>query len=154
MAIEKILYATDYSDESRHALSVATALARATGAGLLIVHVSPYEPYPVGELFDEEPKPSPIDLDPLREVVPLDPEVPFGHRLVYGEPAEEIVKLAREENTAMIVIGTRGATGLTHLLTGSVAEAVIRQAPCPVVAVRQPMPSEAPVAAVAGDYRI
>jgi nucleotide-binding universal stress UspA family protein len=153
MAIEKILYATDYSEESGYALSVATFLAHATGAGLLIVHVSPYEQYPVGELFDEEPKPSPMDLEPLQEVAPTDFEVPYEHRLVWGEPAAEIIKLAREENAAMIVIGTRGTTGLTHLLTGSVAEAVIRQAPCPVVAVRQPSLTEAPLA-TAGDYRI
>ena len=153
MPSEKILYATDYSEESGYALSVASSWAHATGAGLLIVHVSQYEPYPVGELFDEESKPSPIDLEPLQEVVPTDLEVPYEHRLVYGEPAEEIIKLAREENVALIVIGTRGTTGLTHLLTGSVAEAVIRQAPCPVVAVRQPLPTEAPLA-TAGDYRI
>jgi nucleotide-binding universal stress UspA family protein len=154
MAPDKILLATDYSEESQHALSVATSLARAAGASLLIVHVSPYEPYPVGELFDEEPRPSPIDTEPLEQVVPLDPDVPYEHRLVHGEPAEQIVNLARDENVGTIVMGTRGATGLTHLIAGSVAEAVIRQAPCPVVAVRRPVPAEPQLAAVGDDYRI
>ena len=153
MGSDRILLATDYSEESQHALAVATSLARATGTGLLIVHVSPYERYPVGELFDEEPQPSAVDMEPLEQVVPPDPDVPYEHRLVHGEPAEEIVKLADQESIATIVMGTRGATGLTHLLAGSVAEAVIRRAPCPVVAVRQPAPV-AQLATVEDDYRI
>jgi universal stress protein A len=90
----------------------------------------------------------------LHEVAPSNREVPYEHRLVFGEPAEETIKLAREENVAMIVVGAHGASGLTHLLTGSVAEAVIRGAPCSVVAVRQPLPTEAALVATAGDYRI
>ena len=53
-----------------------------------------------------------------------------------GDPASEIVKVAREEEADLIVMGTRGRTGLAHLLPGSVAERVLRLAPCPVVTVR------------------
>jgi nucleotide-binding universal stress UspA family protein len=53
-----------------------------------------------------------------------------------GAPWSEIVNLAREEHADMIVMGTQGRTGLDRLLLGSVAERVIRQAPCPVLTVR------------------
>jgi nucleotide-binding universal stress UspA family protein len=53
-----------------------------------------------------------------------------------GVPWQEIVRLAVEEHADMIVMGTQGRTGLERLLLGSVAERVIRQAPCPVVTVR------------------
>lgn len=59
MSGKKILFVTDYSDTSDHALRYATWLASCTQAKLFIVHVSEFEPYPVGELFDDEPKPNP-----------------------------------------------------------------------------------------------
>jgi nucleotide-binding universal stress UspA family protein len=144
--IEKILFATDYSDASRHALDFATSLARDMGALLLIAHVTEHEPYPVGELFDEEPEPDPAEMHDLNSVVPAEPGVKYEHRLVYGKPgstrtvkpAERIVKLAEEEHVGAIVLGTHGRSGLGHLLMGSVAEAVVRSAPCPVLTVKKP----------------
>jgi nucleotide-binding universal stress UspA family protein len=53
-----------------------------------------------------------------------------------GRPAEEILRVAREEEIDLIVMGTHGRTGVRHLLLGSVAEAVTRHAPCPVFTVR------------------
>lgn len=61
-------------------------------------------------------------------------------RLQAGVPFEEIVKAAREERADMIVMGTHGRSGLDRVLLGSVAERVIRLAPCPVLTVRQAMP--------------
>ena len=58
-------------------------------------------------------------------------------RVAVGVPFEEIVRAAREEQADMIVIGTHGRGGLNRLLLGSVAERVIRTAPCPVLTVRQ-----------------
>jgi len=149
MAERKILFATDYSEVSDQAFRVAVSLAREEDALLLIAHVSEEEEYPVGELFDEKPEPSPSEIERLQAVVPPGPKVRFKHQLLYGEPgsvettkpAVEIVKLAKQEDVGKIVLGTHGRTGLSHLLMGSVAEAVVRQAPCPVVTVKQPSQS-------------
>lgn len=141
---KKILFATNYSEVSAEALRVATHLARAEDALLLIVHVSERERYPVGEPCEEEPEPNPAEMKQLRSVLPTDPAVRYEHRLAYGDPgsaeittpAKVIVELAQKENVDMIVIATHGRKGLRHLLMGDVAESVIRDAPCPVVAVR------------------
>ena len=65
-------------------------------------------------------------------------------RLQAGVPFEEIVEAAREERADMIVMGTHGRSGLDRVLLGSVAERVIRLAPCPVLTVRQAMPGAIP----------
>jgi nucleotide-binding universal stress UspA family protein len=57
-------------------------------------------------------------------------------KVAVGRPAEEILRVAREEKVDLIVMGTHGRTGVRHLLLGSVAEAVSRHAPCPVFTVR------------------
>jgi nucleotide-binding universal stress UspA family protein len=59
-------------------------------------------------------------------------------RATTGVPSEEIVEIARQEHAEMIVMGTHGRSGLDRILLGSVAERVIRLAPCPVLTVRQP----------------
>jgi nucleotide-binding universal stress UspA family protein len=74
----------------------------------------------------------------LEAVVPTHPAVPYEHRLLSGDPAREIVRLADEEGVDMIILGTHGRTGLKRLLMGSVAEAVVRRAMCPVLTIKQP----------------
>lgn len=146
MTTKKILYATDYSESGKAALPLAAALARQTGATLLIAHVSEEEPYPVGELFDESRESDEAELKTLKAVVPADTSVKCEHRLLYGEPgstevtdpAKVLVDFAKSENVEAIVLGTHGRTGLAHLLMGSVAESVLRHASCPVIAVKQP----------------
>jgi len=63
--------------------------------------------------------------------------VPFEHQMTMGDPAGEVVRIAEEEQAEMIVMGTHGRTGLTRLLMGSVAEAIVRRAPCPVLIYRE-----------------
>jgi nucleotide-binding universal stress UspA family protein len=74
----------------------------------------------------------------LVAVVPTDPSIRFEHKLLEGDPATTIVQTAEDENADFIVIGTHGRTGLTRLLMGSVAEAVVRRAKCPVLTIKQP----------------
>jgi nucleotide-binding universal stress UspA family protein len=74
----------------------------------------------------------------LGKVVPPDPAVPVIRRLVTGDPASEIPRVAKEEKVDLIVMGTHGRTGLLRMLMGSVAELVVRRAPCAVLTVRQP----------------
>ncbi|HWB07655.1 MAG TPA: universal stress protein [Pirellulales bacterium] len=94
------------AEASQSALTYAASLARDTGAVLLIVHASQLEQYPVGDLFDEDPQPSDEELAELRAVKAPDPRISCEHRLLYGAPAEEIVKLADQEGVEAIVIGT------------------------------------------------
>ena len=134
MHAKKILFPTDFSTLSDAALRHATALARDMGAKLIIVHVEePPAAYGTGEMYYGIPDPDLPALTKMLEAVrPTDAAVPFEHRMATGDPASEIVALATDEKVDMIVLGTHGRTGLGRLLMGSVAEAVVRRAPCPV----------------------
>jgi nucleotide-binding universal stress UspA family protein len=139
MAQKTIVFPTDFSTASDAALVHAEALARQQAARLLIVHVEePPLAYGGGELYYGLPEPnSERILKMLEDVKPSDPSVPFAHRLTMGDPAGEVVRIAADENAEMIVLGTHGRTGMTRLLMGSVAEAIVRRAPCPVLVYRE-----------------
>ncbi len=148
MTVRKILFPTDFSHTGDAALALATSLARERGATLLIVHVEePPAAYGAGEMYYGMPDPVTEDLrEMLKKVAPADTSVPVEHRLIAGDPANAIVRLAKEDGVELIVMGTHGRTGLLRLLMGSVAEAVVRRAPCPVLTLRQPGESPAAVA--------
>ena len=144
MSERKILFPTDFSHTGDAALDLATSLARERGAKLLIVHVEePPAAYGAGEMYYGMPDPVTEDLRKMLEQVgPPDPQVPCERRLITGDPATAIAQLAQEEGVELIVMGTHGRTGLMRLLMGSVAEAVVRRAPCPVLTLRQPSAPE------------
>jgi nucleotide-binding universal stress UspA family protein len=139
MKAKKILFPTDFSHCGDAALKMATSLARDAGATLLIVHVEePPVAYGGGEMYYGVPEPASEDLRRMLEaVVPTDLSVPREYRLITGDPSTAIARLAEEEHVDLIVMGTHGRTGLTRLLMGSVAEAVVRRAPCPVLTYKQ-----------------
>ncbi len=145
MKAKKILFPTDFSHTGDAALTLATALARDTGATLLIVHAEePPTAYGGGELYYGIPEPATEDLRKmLHKIEPTDPAVPYEHRLITGDPAHAIVRLAKDEHVDMIVLGTHGRTGLSRMLMGSVAEAIVRRAECPVLTYKQPAKKEA-----------
>ena len=95
--------------------------------------------------------------DLLREMVQTFAEthipatVPFDIRVLTGDPATTIVSQVGETGADLIVMGTHGRTGLQRLLFGSVTEAVIRQAPVPVIAVHQSTPADAPMQVIADE---
>lgn len=68
------------------------------------------------------------------------PEVLVEHRLREGDAAAEILQVADEVGADLIVLGTHGRTGLGRVLMGSVAEAVLRRARCPVLTLKSPLP--------------
>jgi nucleotide-binding universal stress UspA family protein len=140
MQLKKILFPTDFSPASDAGMTLATMLARDTGATLVILHVE--EPPMAdggGELYYGVPEPNTDALQKmLTAVKPSDANVKFAHRMVTGDPATEIVRVANEEAADIIVVGTHGRTGLTRLLMGSVAEQVIRHAACPVLTFKEP----------------
>jgi nucleotide-binding universal stress UspA family protein len=143
MHASKILFPTDFSTLSDAALKHATVLARDMGAKLLIVHVEePPAAYGTGEMYYGIPDPDvPALRNMLEAVVPPDRTVLYEHRMITGDPADEIVALAEQEKADLIVMGTHGRTGLGRLLMGSVAEAVVRRARCPVFTFKENQPS-------------
>ncbi len=147
MFAKKILFPTDFSTLSDGALKYATTLAKDMGAKLLIVHVEePPAAYGGGEMYYGIPEPDSAALAKmLADVKPTDAAVPYEHRMVTGEPAKEIVELAEEEGVDLVVMGTHGRTGLGRLLMGSVAESVVRRAPCPVFTFKEPHEKRQPV---------
>ena len=140
MNLKKILFATDFSHASDAALTLATSLARDSGATLLLVHVEePSMAYGGGELYYGALGPAPQELRRMLEaILPTDPDVAYEHHLIPGDPATALVRFAKEKVVDLIVLGTHGRTGLLRMLMGSVAEAVVRRATCPVITFRQP----------------
>jgi nucleotide-binding universal stress UspA family protein len=140
MKARTIIVPTDFSTSGQSALAHATSLARDSNARLLIVHVEePPIAYGGGEMYYGLPEPDPSALKRmLEEVRPDDASVKFEHRLLAGDPAGAIAELARKEAADLVVMGTHGRTGLARMLMGSVAEAVVRHAPCPVLTCKEP----------------
>ncbi len=147
MNLHKILVPVDFSATDDLVIRLASTLARDTGASLIVMHVEePPLAYGGGELYYGIPEPTKPDLRAMLErVVPTDPQIACEHRMVTGEPAAAVVELAKEENADLIVMGTHGRTGFSRVLMGSVAEAVVRRAPCPVLTwkhvTKQPAPA-------------
>jgi len=141
MFAHRILVPIDFSPYSDAALALATSLARDGDGTLVLAHV---EVIPLsaagGEFMYAIPEPPTEELlDKLEHVVPPDSHIPVERRLLAGDPADAIIRLAESENIDLIVMGTHGRRGLRRLLMGSVAEAVVRAAPCPVLTVKQPV---------------
>lgn len=139
-ATTTILHPTDFSVHADHAFALACSLARASGSRLLVLHVAPIPQLYTKRYYREEIEGA------LRRRRVADPAVETGWHFLAGEAVPEILWLAQEIRCALIVMGTQGQTGLARLLMGSVAEQVVRNAPCPVVTVKAPAaesPSEA-----------
>jgi nucleotide-binding universal stress UspA family protein len=142
LPIRTILHPTDFSEQSEGALELASVLARDCNARLIVVHVNPPQQVAVGE-FGLTP-PQPVDeADELRDrlfgIQPRDKTIPLEHFFLNGDPARQIVKLAGESNCDLIVMGTHGRSGVGRVFLGSVAEEVMRNAPCPVVTLKHPI---------------
>lgn len=139
----RILFATDFSKASLDARDVAVSLASELGATLEIVHAvatptqffASYEVAPPAGLIDEIRDGARTRMDELARWV-AERGVNAETRIVEGVASESIVDAARKTEADTIVMGTRGHSGLRHVLLGSVAERTLRQAPCPVVTVR------------------
>ena len=145
--LHRILVPTDFSEHSRNALRYGIALAEKFGAELHLLHIlqdlSVYQPDavmvgpPVVPPVEELTAAARVALHRLRD------EQHLEHLVVHtevreGPPVEEIVDYAHENHIDLIVIATHGRGWFAHLLMGSVAEKVVRKAPCPVMAVHFP----------------
>jgi len=144
LAIRTILHATDFSPSSRAAFAVACSLARDYAAHLLVFHAYPAPLADLGGYQLVPPVPEESTRHEAEErLYRMDSpfaEVSIEHLLSEGDAAAEILRLAEEIPCDLIVMGTHGRSGVGRLLMGSVAEAVLRKAPCPVLTVRNPVP--------------
>jgi universal stress protein A len=167
MAFKHLLVPTDFSEPANEALRYAVEEATLHRARVTLLHVLPPDAHTNVHFVGGEPGPaSPgtfnpevgghiggasilahaqaVRRDPSEEALtrlrdlaanaftgPSDAEVAEGH------PADAIVRIARERSVDLIVMSTHGRTGLQHVLLGSVAEKVVRLAPCPVLTVKR-----------------
>jgi len=141
--VHVILHPTDFSDYSTYAFRIATDLARQHGATVLVLHVAEtLGPANVtyGEAVSRlEPEGYRQRLlDDLRRTVPPPAGVAVEYLVAGGDPAEEIARVAADRGSNLIVMGTHGRTGLERLLMGSIAEKVVRLAPCPILITKLP----------------
>jgi universal stress protein A len=144
MEIRRILAPTDFSELSKQGLKSALELAEAFGAKLLLLYVVEPPPYPVegivpshlgATMLDDLERQATNDLaQMLSETQASNMDV--ARRVVVGIPYRKIVDVAEEEKIDLIVMTTHGRTGLSHLVMGSVAEKIVRTAPCPVLTIR------------------
>jgi nucleotide-binding universal stress UspA family protein len=142
-AVQRILAATDFSDTGDHAAAVAASLAKQLGGELHLAHafdvpltvVTPYEiTIPEGVIRDARTAAG-RKLDAAAAALQSHGVAAKPH-LTEVPAAPAIAELAKEIAADLVVIGTRGHTGLKHVLLGSVAERTLRLAPCPVLAVK------------------
>ncbi len=134
----KILVPIDFSPVTESVLSWATSIARDRRSHLILLHVQ--EP-PADQFVGEIYCPLPLEENPatrtaLLALKPTDPGVPCEHRMLLGSAPNQIVQLAADEHVDLIVMGSHGRGLLGRVLMGSVAEHVMRHAPCPVMVVK------------------
>jgi len=141
---EMILCCVDFSSPSEHALELAADLARRHVCPLTVAHV--YEPPAVlsgeaalaahAELFEQAEREAERELERCRLRAQQLVDSPVRAEMLRGGPAQTLVAWAREHSCDVIVVATQGRTGLGRLLLGSVAEKVVRTAPCSVLVAR------------------
>ena len=141
--VSSILVATDFSKSAQPAIDAAVTIAKQFGAKLHVVHafltpvplVSPYEVVVPDGFLDQARASAAKNLKGVVEKISAEGIEATSH-LTEVPAAASIVRLAEKLEVDLIVVGTRGNTGLKHILLGSVAERTIREAPCPVLAVK------------------
>jgi nucleotide-binding universal stress UspA family protein len=165
MAFKHMLVPTDFSEPANHALSFAVEEAILHAAKVTLLHVQPEDARtdvyyvtggpasgleagfdvvaggrlaraPVSEPTVVRQNYSDEALTRLRDLVPDACRGTWEVEIAIGRPADTIVRLARERNADLIIMATHGRTGLEHMVLGSVAEKVVRLAPCPVLTVK------------------
>jgi nucleotide-binding universal stress UspA family protein len=140
--IRKIVVPTDFSGHADAALEYAVFLAKTHGASIHLVHAYqlPIRPTPSefaysAGLFADIQKYAQQGVDALRQKVAAQ-GIEASAEAVEGPASVRIVELAEHARADLIVMGTRGLTGVKHVLLGSVAERTVRHAPCPVLTIK------------------
>jgi nucleotide-binding universal stress UspA family protein len=160
LPVKTILAPYDFSRCASRALDAAWTLARTAGAKVVVLHVMQPSPVAFGAMMIPPPGPDAGFVNRVRAdleaIKPPRPGIAVEHRLEQGDAVGHIVRAAQALPADVIVMGTHGRSGLKRLLLGSVAEGVLRKAPCPVLSVKLSAKAEAdaeesaPAAATAG----
>jgi len=152
---KRILYATDFSPAADHALGYALSLAEEAQGALILVHVMD------GPTLAVTASGLPVNLSRVTADLARDAQERLRHAVspqarlwceaeelvAYGRPADEIVRLAREREAQVIVMGVHGRNALDLMLFGSTTHHVIRNAPCPVLTIPGPRAADGRLAA-------
>ena len=143
MAVQHILVPTDFSEYADYALDYAIELAQKLQARLTLLHI--IDTMPLGVVEEGSMLP-PSYWQELEANLGQSMEASLNRLndvglqgepiIVHGVPFQSILDTAESRDVDLIVMGTHGRTGLTHVLMGSVAERVVRMAPCPVLVTR------------------
>jgi universal stress protein A len=133
---KKILCPVDFDQNSLLALGVASELAQERKATLYLLHVVAMPPGPeVALSFGKMEAMARTKLERLAQGK-LGRKIRYEVYVRMGDPRSEILLVAKQQGADLIVMATHGRKGLRHLVLGSVAEAVVREAPCPVLTIR------------------
>jgi nucleotide-binding universal stress UspA family protein len=140
----KILFALDFSEHAEHAFDYALSMAKTYKAHLTILHVIQepvdlsgfYVPHISFENLEKEIKEGAEKMMDKFCSDMLGDFADYDTSIVSGIPYQEILKRAEDDKVSLIVMGTQGRRGIDHLLFGSNAEKVVRNAKCPVLTVR------------------
>jgi len=145
-SINVIVVPTDFSEQSLVALDYAVGMAESYDARLKVVFVN--EPgLKISDMawvgVDERSMNEQQATEARRSIerivldrIPVD--IPADAEILYGEAVGRIIEYAADVNADLIVMATHGRTGMSHVLLGSVAEQVVRKAPCPVITLKKP----------------
>jgi universal stress protein A len=133
--IQHLLVPLDFSGKSRQALRYAVPLAQKFSARIHLVHVLlPSRKPDKDELIRQR-------LAALKRLSQMSAQLPphlrAGNAVLQGQPAEEILQLATRNNIDLIVLTTKGRTGLSRTVVGGTAEHIMRHASCPVMSIRR-----------------
>jgi nucleotide-binding universal stress UspA family protein len=138
LSLKNILYATDFSPAAEAALPYVKGIARQYGATVHAVHVRFRDTYPIvgpealPQIVTAAEEQAKFEEQQLHEMLA---DVPHDVSVSAGDLWPTIFEKVRQQNIDMIVIGTRGRTGVARAILGSVAEEIFRRAPCPVLTV-------------------
>ncbi len=143
MNIKRIAVPVDFSNNCLEALRGACEMAAAYGAELHLIHVE--EPWIAAAMASSEPYPTKRIEEALKEVhVPVSGAIPVHRSVRIGDTVKELLGFLTANEIDLVVMGSHGRTGVSRLLLGSIAEAIVRRALCPVLIVRPRAPSAAP----------
>jgi nucleotide-binding universal stress UspA family protein len=138
--VKTILVAVDGSEHSEEAVRYACAMGPPLEAEVILLHVVPMlvSATPYHDTVSDQPFMAlqKVGEDILAKAKQIAGNCPMTDMIDHGDPAQRIMEIAEEKNVDLIVMGSRGVSGIKRLFVGSISDKVANQAPCPVMIVR------------------